>query len=134
MIWRAALLALAATASDASAEILPSWVAQRDAKGWEFLGASEESALFMRKIADNKAWRRFESPQPVIMYGKPYRSTLGLAELDCAGGRLRDLQQALYEQNDMAGTPDTHVAPADLPWTHPIPGTLDETFLKAACR
>jgi hypothetical protein len=107
--------------------------------GWTAFSGSADTWVFYRlpvlrpASAFPRIWVRYEYPAMQTSTYPPYRSSVELVEIDCAGDRSRNLQQDTFPQNNMDGGAGLSInAPGA--WSYDIPGTVGEALHKVVCR
>jgi hypothetical protein len=109
--------------------------------GWEEIGQWPggrdieyvDWATLRRTAAGGRVWTMSTHDSPMTHRGVSFRSARELIELDCAGERMRMLQQDLFSGLMLGGTL-VYRATNPAGWSYPAPATTGESLLNIVCK
>jgi hypothetical protein len=109
--------------------------------GWTAIYKNDDATIY----ADMDAIRRSNNIVKMWMLtdyariqslssGVSYLSVVALSEFDCAEQRLRTLQTSAFQGKMREGANVYTAANTPWPWTYVEPGTINQVYLKVACK
>lgn len=109
-----------------------------DVRGWTLVGNNDSTVMFIKPeptppgAAFRRVLVRFEEAEPFDRSGFASMSNVEVADVDCAGGKTRVIQDTRYTEPNLQGESRVD-RPAEPAWRTEAPGSFGAGIIKAAC-
>lgn len=135
----AAVTALALAAPAPAAEVEAPMGPLAKTAGWEFITASDEMAVYMKRAATppkgavRQVWTAYDSERARDRMGFKFQSVASLGEYDCSKRVSRVIRESFHARQGLTG--EIWVQPNFIPtdWAAPAAGTVGEQRMDYAC-